>query len=177
MLLDDQFWKLVLTRINEEKCILIVGPDITLSETEKSLNELLKEYLEKNKQTDIGYYTEDEFFSFKNNSEKEYAIMDIQEFYKHLTPNELHYKIAEIPFHLIISVSPDHLLKDAFDSKKLDYQFSFYNKEQNAAAIQKPTKNKPLIYNLFGDIDADSSLVFTYDDLFNYLIPPTGKLH
>src|SRR5579862_4713779 len=170
---DDKFWDLVLKRIEEEKCILIIGPDIALSETDKSLNELLKEYLEKNKGTEIEYYNDDEFFSFKNNSEKEYAIMDIQEFYKQLKPNDLHNKIAEIPFHLIISVSPDHILKDAFDNKKIDYQFAFYNKEQNAGPIQKPTKNKPLIYNLFGDIETDGSLIFTYDDLFNYLIPPT----
>jgi len=44
---DDKFWDLVLKRIEEEKCVLIVGPDITISDPDKSLNELLKEYLEK----------------------------------------------------------------------------------------------------------------------------------
>ena len=172
---DDRFWDLVFKRIEEEKCILIIGPDTATSDPDKSLNELLRESLQKNKGNEIEYYSEDEFFSFKTKSDKEYAIMDIQEFYKHLQPNDLYFKIAEIPFHLIISVSPDHILKDVFDTKKLDYQFAFYNKEQNATAIQKPSKNKPLIYNLFGDLDTDGSLIFTYDDLFNYLVPSTGK--
>jgi len=101
--------------------------------------------------------------------------MDIQEFYKRLTPSGLHAKIAEIPFHLIISVSPDHLLKNVFDDNKLDHQFGFYNKEQNTATVQRPTKGRPLLYNLFGDIETDSSLIFTYEDLFNYLIPSAGK--
>ncbi len=172
---DDKFWDLVRKRIDEETCILIVGPDISISDPTKSLNQLLKEYLDSKTGNQVEYYTEDEFFSFKDNSEKEYAIMDIQDFYKQLQPTDLHLKIAEIPFHLIISVSPDHLLKDVFDAKKLDYQFAFYNKEQNATAIQPPTKEKPLIYNLFGDIDTDASLIFTYSDLFNYLVPATGK--
>jgi hypothetical protein len=172
---DDKFWDLVQKRIEEEKCILIIGPDFTSEDAERPLNERLKEYLESNKQTAVEYYTEDEFFSFKNKSEKEYAIMDIQEFYRQLTPCEIHYKIADIPFHLIISVSPDHLLKDVFESKKTDYQFAFYNKEQHTATVPKPSKNRPLLYHLFGDIETDGSLIFTYDDLFNYLIPPSGK--
>ncbi|HEU4901967.1 MAG TPA: toll/interleukin-1 receptor domain-containing protein [Flavisolibacter sp.] len=172
---DDKFWDLVQKRIEEEKCILILGPDISVSDTGRSLNEQLKNYLEKKEQTEIAYYTEDEFFSFKNKSEKEYAIMDIQAFYKDLSPCELHGKIADIPFHLIISVSPDHLLKDVFDSKKLPYQFAFYNKEQNTTSIQKPGKACPLLYLLFGDIETDGSLIFTYEDLFNYLVPSTGR--
>ena len=172
---DDKFWDLVQKRIEEEKCILIVGPDISVSDTDQSLNEQLKDYLEKKGQAQIEYYTEDEFFSFRNKSEKEYAIMDIQAFYKELKPGELHGKIVDIPFYLIISVSPDHLLKDIFDSKKLPYQFAFYNKEQNTTNVEKPSKDRPLLYHLFGDIETDGSLIFTYEDLFNYLIPSTGK--
>ncbi|MEO8414333.1 MAG: toll/interleukin-1 receptor domain-containing protein [Ginsengibacter sp.] len=172
---DDKFWNLVFKRIEDETCLLIIGPDIAMPGPDKSLNESLREYLQKTSGDTIEYYTEDEFFSFKSKSDKEYAIMDIQEFYKALQPNDLHLKIAEIPFHLIISVSPDHILKTVFDDKKLDYQFAFYNKEQNPGSIQKPDKNRPLIYNLFGDIETDGSLIFTYDDLFNYLIPSTGK--
>lgn len=172
---SDRFWDLAFKNIVEEKCILMIGPDIATSDPDKSLNDLLKNYLEKNNGNAIEYYADDEFFSFKDASDVQYAIMDIQEFYRQLKPNELYYKIAEIPFHLIISVSPDHLLKDVFDSKKLDYQFAFYNKEQNIATIEKPTKNRPLLYNLFGDIETDGSLIFTYEDLFNYLIPSTGR--
>lgn len=173
--MDDRFWDLASKRIEEEKCVLILGPDISLSESDLPLNERLKEYLESNTGTELEYYREDAFFSFKNNSEKEYAIMYIQDFYKQLQPAEIHHKIAAIPFHLIISVTPDRLLKHAFDNKGRAYQFAFYNKEQHAATIRKPTKNQPLLYNLFGDIETDGSLIFTYEDLFNYLIPSTGK--
>ena len=72
-------------------------------------------------------------------------------------------------------MSPDLLIKKTFEEKKLDYIYDFYNKEQNPQAIGKPTKDKPLIYNLFGDIETEGSLILTYDDLFDYLFAIFGK--
>ncbi len=66
-------------------------------------------------------------------------------------------------------------LKKYFEEKKLDFNFDFYNKKQNPQAIEKPTRDKPLIYNLFGNVEFEGSLVLTYDDLFNYLISIFGK--
>ncbi|OQZ00167.1 MAG: hypothetical protein B6D35_07615 [Candidatus Brocadia sp. UTAMX2] len=171
---DDKLWGLITQRIEEEKCILILGPDIVPSET-VSLNEQLKSHLEKEGHSGLKYYTDDEFFSFADETDKEYAFYDVQKFYEKLQPDEIHRKIAEIPFHLIISVSPDLLLKKTFDDKKLDYIFDYYNKEQNPQGFEKPTSTKPLIYNLFGNVEVEGSLIFTYDDLFDYLIAIFGR--
>ena len=121
---DDKLWEPITQRIEEEKCILILGPDIVPSET-VSLNEQLKSHLEKEEHDGLKYYTDDKFFSFADETDKEYAFYDVQKFYEKLQPNEIHRKIAEIPFHLIISVSPDLLLKKTFDDKKLDYTFDY----------------------------------------------------
>ena len=171
---NDRLWELITTRIAEEKCILILGPDI-VSKEEVSLSEQLKSYLEDKRQGNLKYYTEDEFFSFIDETDKELAFLDAQQFYDQLKPGEIHRKIAEMPFHLIISVSPDLLIKKTFDDKKLDYIFDFYNKEQNPQGFEKPTADKPLIYNLFGNVEVEGSLIFTYDDLFDYLITIFGK--
>lgn len=171
---EDKFWELTMQRIVEEKCTLIIGPHITIRETDKSVNELLRDYVESQAEGEIKYYADDEFFCFSDPAEKEYAINDIQKFYDQVKPNDFHLKIAEIPFHLIISMSPDRTLEKVFKEKELDYTFDFYNKEQNPAPLEKPTSKKPLIYNLFGDIDTEGSLVFTYDDLFDYLIKIFG---
>ncbi len=42
---QDKFWDLIIRRIEEDKCILIIGTDLSTEKT-KSLNEQLKEYLE-----------------------------------------------------------------------------------------------------------------------------------
>ncbi len=166
-------------RIEEGECILIIGPDISVGENDQSVNELLKSYLDKNFNNPLKYYSDDEFFSFLSDAEKDFALSDIKSFYDELTPNEILKKIADIPFHLILSVSPDHLLKKAFDENKAsyntDYCFDFYNKEHNLPKIKKFSRQKPLVYNLFGDIDSDGSLVFTYDDLFEYFTAVFGK--
>lgn len=173
-ILDD-----IIDKIKEEKCILIIGPDITLSDTDKTINEQLKDYLESTFRSKIkNYYTDDEFFSFYKESDEGYAIGKIRKFYESLQPKDIHLKIASIPFHLIISVSPDHVLRNIFEHNKYDHTFKFYNKEQNHpddTIVTKPGMNKPLLYNLFGDIDADGSMVFTYDNLFEYLESVFGK--
>ena len=74
----------------------------------------------------------------------------IPKFFDKLEAQDIHKKIAEIPFHLIISLSPDLLLKQAFENNSFDHDFSFYYKENTAVTVVKPTKEKPLLYNLLG---------------------------
>ncbi len=174
MSIQDKFWELTVKRLEEEKCILITGPDLSLS-SDITLNERLKEYLEKQGSNKFKYYSEDEFFSFTDETEKEYAYYDVQQFYDSIKAEEIHHKIAEIPFHLVISVSPDLLLKKVFEEKSLNFNFDYYNKEQNPQSLESPSKDKPLLYNLFGNIESEGSLIFTYDDLFDYLIAIFGK--
>ncbi len=164
-------------RIEEGKCIVILGPDI-VTQDEPSLNVQLEAYLKENCQYltgDLKYYTDDEFFWFQKKIEKEYAFVNIQDFYAELQPNEMHRQIVDIPFHLIISVSPDLLIKKAFDDTKRDYIFDYYTKEEAPLDFEKPTAEKPLIYNLFGNVESEASLVLTYDDLFEYLIAIFSK--
>ena len=55
---EDRFWELLIKRIEEEKCILILGPDISL-DGQKTLNEQLKDYLDTNKGRKYHYYIDD----------------------------------------------------------------------------------------------------------------------
>jgi len=171
---NDKFWDLIVKRIEEEKCILILGPDIDISEKDKSINKLVKDFFD-SKATKYNFYSEDEFFSFTDVKQKEYALMEIQEFYSQLSANKIHQLICDIPFHLIINLSPDLVLKNLFDARKLSYSFDFFNKEQNPQTIENPTSEKPLIYNLFGNINVEGSVILTYNDLFDYLISIFSK--
>lgn len=171
---DERFWGLILQRIEEEKCILILGPDLS-SNDGISMGTKLKEFMSVKSNGGFKYYHEDEFFSFADDADKEYAYYDIQQFYDDLPVSEIHHKIADIPFHLIVSLTPDILIRKAFEDKKLNYVFDYYNKEENPQAIGQPTKEQPLIYNLFGNIERESSLILTYDDLFDYLFAIFSK--
>lgn len=98
--------------------------------------------------------------------------------------NQVSYKkIAEIPFHIIISTSPDRLLVDLFKKNNYDYTYAYYSQKGENKDVEKPSSKKPLIYNLFGDMDKTESILYTYDQLFEYLeaifskqdLPPTLK--
>jgi hypothetical protein len=172
-------WSFITSKIEEERCVLMIGPEVAVVESENPLQTTLKNYLidPANNTGDLVYYSEDEFFSFENDTQKTLTYFKIRQFYNQFEPPEIYKKIAEIPFHLIISLSPDLLLKEILTTKSINFEFDFYHKKQNPLAVERPTKNKPLLYNLVGSVEDEDSLVFTYNDLFDYLTRILGTHH
>lgn len=183
--MDDSTLFRISDPILKEKCILILGPNISVTDSGKSINELLKQTIESTlgEATIKNYFSDDEFFQFEDDNDENTALGLISDFFSTMEPSALQQKIAEIPFHLIISTSPDHLLVDLFKKKNYDYTYAYYSKKGENKDVEKPSSTKPLIYNLFGDMDNAESIVYTYDQLFEYLeavfsrqdLPPTLK--
>lgn len=148
-----------------------MGPEVAVAHTEKSLQSTLESYLEEIQinSNELVYYSEDEFFSFKDTRQELETYDNICSFYRGLEPSETYNKLALIPFHVIMSLSPDLLLKQTFENLGLDFNFDYYHKKENPLNVENPSKDKPLLYNLLGCIEDDDSLVYTYDHLFDYL--------
>jgi TIR domain/SIR2-like domain len=169
----------------KEKCILILGPNISLTDNGTTVNQLLKKDIENQLGENVikNYFSDDEFFQFNDDDDENTALGLVSEFFKKMEPSELQKKIAEIPFHVIISTSPDPLLVDLFKKNNYDYTYAYYSQKGENKDVEKPSNKKPLIYNLFGDVDKTESIVYTYDQLFEYLeavfskqdLPPTLK--
>lgn len=157
--------------IENGKCILLLGPEFPLFDQPDDLDVVLKKYLEENHIYDLVHFNRDGFFSFKDEDEKQRTYFRIIDFFRDLKPSRLHEKIAELPFKVIISLSPDHLLKTTFEEKGRPFDFHYFHKDKNPKRIQnEPSPGKPLIYNMFGSIDEEDSMIFTYDDMFDYII-------
>ncbi len=171
---NEQYWRFITNRIKNRKCVLMIGPGLATDVKGNSVTNLLEEYLAQ--QGKSGFtYPKEEFFSFKNEGEKKFTYFEIQEFYNQKKPTHNHLKIVDLPFHLIVSMSPDLLLKKAFQEKGIAYSFEYYKKYENPHEPEKPSPEKTLIYNLLGSVTDDESLVYTYDDLFDYLIAIFGE--
>ena len=172
-------WSFITSKIEEERCVLMIGPEVAVADTKEPLQVTLKNYLTDpaNNTGELVYYSEDEFFSFENDTQKTLTYFKIRQFYEQFQPPEIYNKIAEIPFHLIISLSPDLLLKKILGEKGVNYDFDFYHKKQNPLAVERPSKGNPLLYNLVGSVEDEDSLVFTYNDLFDYLTRILGTHH
>lgn len=177
-------WKLLLRRLKKDKAILLVGPEVIMTNysSEQQLKEQLQGYIQEDLEDilededleRIEYYSEDGFFFLEDDFRLEVAE-SVQDFYKKQKLSDIYYKLAELPFHLTISLSPDKLLNKAFEELGLPYHFHFYDKtDYNTVLDDKkldftPSKENRLVYNIFGSIDNENSLILSYDDLFEFI--------
>lgn len=122
----------------------------------------------------IEYYSDDGFFFLEDNYRLE-VVESILEFYENQKVSDLYQKLAQLPFHLVLSLSPDKLMVQTCEQLGLPYHFHFYNKKKYNSSLDKskldfkPALDNRLIYNIFGCIDNEDSLILSYDDLFEFL--------
>jgi hypothetical protein len=166
----DISWEAIVGKIRKQRAILVVGPEAFLSaDKSKSLHQSLIGELDiPNNRFIQKYYADDDFFLFNVGGGRSFTCERIYDFYKRHAPGEELIQLARIPFHVILSVSPGKLLNKAFDKLNFQYQFDYYRKTRGPSEIKDPTVQLPLIYNLFGCIDDEESLVLTHNDLYDY---------
>ena len=173
-------WKDVLYSIEADRCVLFVGPYAFKNEAGETIEQVLSKYLKLEKVEEgthrriKRYYKDDDLFFFKKEGYQDRVAGMIREFYeKEFQPQaKLLHQIAQIPFSLIVNLTPDRFIQNTFDAPEisLPYYHDFYDK---SGAIPKkyiqPEGKKPLIYNLLGYIGKEESLILTHDNLFDYL--------
>jgi len=165
----------IVSMIEQEKCVLLLGPEIALNSDNKTILSELVNLPKIRENENIIFYDNEDLFYFKDDTEQMLVYYKIIEYYKQQKPNHIHKIISQIPFNLIFSTSPDLLLKKAFDEQGMNANFGYYSKSKKLDKIDKPTKLNPLIFNIFGSITDDESLIFTHNDLFDYLFSILGS--
>jgi len=158
--------------IEQGEAILVLGPDIMFN-GEKMLLKEFSNFL--NEQEVKHSFNDDEELFSSTSKFKGNVFRLLPDFFKTLECKPIHKKIAEIPCHVIISLSPDLLLKQTFDKNHFDCDFNFYFKEKSPVAVAKPTQDKPLLYNLLGIYSQSDSMVLCFNHLFDYLVSVLGK--
>jgi hypothetical protein len=163
-------WDTIVKTIERKRCILFIGPCLHADQSGKSLQSSYFMQLAKDFRDDILAYNDvDGFFLFKDAAARINIMYKIIDFYASHANHAVLEKIAEIPFHTIISITPDTALKDTFDKMGLPCNFEYFEKTLRKDIEETPTEKKPLIYNLYGSITNEESLVLTHDDLFEYV--------
>ncbi len=163
-------WDFILDKIKKEKCILLLGPELWLSKEGKPFEQLLLEQIESDdSKKQLSYYKKDGFFLFNSAEEKMHFGYKMEQLYQSECDDEVFHTISRLPFHLIISATPDLNLKRVFEKNNINHNFSFYDKTTAPEEVPEPTNEAPLIYNLLGNVEKWESLILTYDDLFDFL--------
>lgn len=168
---DD--WDDILTDIQDQKAVLLIGPELMQIDG-KPLNRHLRDSLHQRNPDDIAFYYErDGFFLFKSPESKVRVARQVKRFYRDMQPDEaILQRIVQIPFHLVVSVNPDTFVSEAFYRHGVKHRFHYFqhrHRDNENDEIEKPTKALPLVYNLFGSKDQDDSLVLDYDDVYKML--------
>lgn len=170
---EDIDWDFIIETIKEEKCILFLGPELfTDPTTEETLDHALNEYLNVSTNSDIKtYYGNDELYLFSSRGKKTKTFYKVKSFYQQdfSYTDELFRKIASIPFHLIVSMTPDEKLNKTFESLNIRHNSAYYwMKNPPDSPLASPAINSPMIYKMLGSIENQESMVLTHDDLFTY---------
>jgi hypothetical protein len=163
-------WNDLLEDLEEEKAVLFLGPELVQLDG-KSLGLHVREQLVRENPGDIvHHYRRDGIFLFRDDTAKVSAQKKIKRLYKQLPPDEtLLQRLAALPFHLVISLTPDTHLRDVFERCGLTPTFHYFRSTEAFDALPRPEKSRPLIYNLFGLVGDDESLVLDYDDVFTLI--------
>jgi hypothetical protein len=166
-ILNEEDWDSILDNIEAGKTILCLGAEI-YSNNNNTLIEQLRDALQVESNPNIKSY-DDGLFHFKGGSDIKYYTQ-IKRFYEQEFPDleTIYDKIVRIQLPIILSINPDHRLRTAFERAGLSADYHFYFRRNPAPQLEEPTVNKPLIYNLLGDIKKRESMVLTYNDLFDY---------
>ena len=115
---------LIIQSIKKNKCVILLGPYVAKNKRSEPMQLSLLKYLKQQ-----GLNIDNDLVNlFKCDSQTKFkAEMFLEDFYKNFAePSELHRQLALIPVRLIISITPDVLLKQVFDEYNIDYDFNYY---------------------------------------------------
>ena len=152
-LFDEVQWDDLLDSIQYNKCVVFIGPEISVDENGSSLHE---NFNRSSGKQGLEYNEKDCFFMpglDKSDTEKD-ILMKVMKYYSnqftaHNTlGNQIIENIAKIPFPLIVSVAPDETIHKVFHVHNKPHNFYAYNGK--TLDIQIPTVENPVLYNLLG---------------------------
>jgi len=164
--MKDINWNALIKAIRYEGAVLFIGPNLEKDEHGIPIFTKLCQELEKKYAGNIHIDDKDGFFFIHPTVEFDVKF-DIKEFYDMYDfASDIYYKIAAIPFHLIITLSPDDSLHNIFENNSIPHKFDYF--ESYNTLDKEPTKNYPLIYNLLG-LATQNRYVLTEENYYNYI--------
>ncbi len=166
-------WDSIIGSIMEENCVLFLGPQVT-EKGQSLLDEFLKDLYTQSKQKPdsqndiVAYHQSDGFLLFAENKRTKYSFK-IKRFYEQTFAKSMFAQVAQMPFRVIVSLTPDLSLYNTFNDLNIPCNYEFFDKREKKDLLEIPTKDKPLIYSLFGSIKDSNTLIISHQDLFEYL--------
>ncbi len=166
-------WRRLLQALRHQGCILFIGPEIAVNSKGESLHqhfykELALDFPE------IEYLENEGYFSPESD---EIILYDVLDFYskdfpkKNTSGRKLLEQLAQVPFSLIISLTPDDTMHRVLADYDIEHQFLWYDGTKQE--VDPMTPEKPVLYNIMGNASINGRYIFTHENFYNYL----NKVH
>lgn len=186
---DEEDWKTLVFAIQQNDCILILGPDIATEVVEgrkRTLTEILVEEMASEIHIDaVGEIDTSDLAQVAQCYCKEKGRLrlrsKVSDFYKKREGmgkvSELHRIIAALPFYFTVITTHDKMLIEALEEEKgkTPLEQSYHFKGENPQIIEMGTVKRPLVFYLYGSVAKPNSLVLTENDLLDFLVELTSK--
>lgn len=168
--MSEHEWGDLLYSIEQEKCIVVVGPEVYTAPGEASMDKRLAEFLRKQSAQLRIRVNDNGWYHLQPGGNETSPVRQIKEFYNRPTPHaeESLKTLARIRFPIYISLTPDTKLRQAFTGYAADFETYVRNKPYRED-VPVPTPERPMVYQLLGNIEDRNSMVLTYDDFYDYL--------
>ncbi len=160
----------------ESKCVLILGPDLSVSKEGVSYKSYFREISSDKNNGIFTYFENENLFAFNDEGALKNTRRLVKEFYKASGDTGLLEMIARIRFPLIINVCPDLSLNRIYEAMDIRFSQAYFSRDSapKFKDLQYPSKEMPVIFNIFGSIDTDTSLILNHSKLYEtiqYLLP------
>lgn len=162
-------WRHIRKSILDEKAVLFIGPGISINhrDLEEKESDFLANLAKNDPKNIQSFHHEDGFLLFTDENKRMEYMYDILDFYERDFSNSILEKIADIPFHAIITVTPDITLNHIFNKKRLRFNHEYYKTKLVKQTENEPSADKPIVYNLLGCVTDSESIIISHYDLFN----------
>lgn len=186
-------WDALAQSIADGEAVLILGPDAIpfypsgeaeagAMPEEMTFSQLSRRVIRDTPEIGVNFFYErDNLFLFRDEMSKKLArkaVRDLARDERWMPDEELLRQIVQMPFHLVLSLSPDRVVYDAFVRHFHEPQFDFCSPYRKDAGkpLQEPDRFNPLVYNLCGNVlEKLDSPVLDYFDLFQLFIKLLGN--
>lgn len=166
-------WEPLLDSIQEEQCVLCIGPGVYADKDGQTLEEQLISFLkEKGSLDDDIVCYPDGLFYFKRENKRGNVLSGMKRFFHQAFPeaDAIFESLTRIPFSLILFLTPDNRYAQIAREKNFPVNTDYYFATQLPQIKERPSKNFPIVYNIFGSLEGKSeSVILTYDDLFEFI--------
>lgn len=168
---EQEINELLVEDLKTGKCVLFLGPELLVNKEGKYYKTYFKQLADENKETISQYFPKENLFAFQGNLGVKYRMLakKVTRFYEEAGDEAILNLISQLPFSLIINVSPDTSLNKVFTKNNYPFR-SAYFPDPKASGIEAPTKENPVIYNIFGSIEDEQSIIMSHKKLFETII-------